>query len=57
MKTSAKAWTERAEDLRKLAAPMAAGEERDALLSQAEQLETAAAMSELLSVRKPPRTS
>ena len=55
MATSSQTWIEQAAKLRNRAAAMEAGGDRDALLVQAEQLEAAAEMSELLSVRKPRR--
>ena len=49
------AWAEQAADLRKRAEALPPGEERDRLLTQADQLETAVDMTKMLSVRKPPR--
>ena len=55
MATSSQTSSEQAAELRDRAASMDAGGDRDALLAQAEQLEAAAEMSELLSARKPRR--
>ena len=55
MAKSSQTWIEQAAKLRNRAASMDAGRDRDALWAQAEQLEAAAEMSELLSVRKPCR--
>lgn len=52
MVTTSQTWIEQAVKLRNRAASMDAGGDRDALIAQAEQLEAAAEMSELLSVRK-----
>jgi hypothetical protein len=55
MSTSANDWAEQAADLRLRAEALPPGEERDQLLARADQLDTAIDMTNMLSVRKPPR--
>ncbi len=54
-KPTATAWAEQAAELRRRAEALPPGQERDLLLAQANQLETAVDMTKMLSVRKPPR--
>lgn len=56
MKPTAAVWAEQAADLRKRAETLPLGEDRDRLLIQADQLDAAVDMVEILSVQRPPRT-
>ncbi|WP_398467042.1 hypothetical protein [Tardiphaga sp.] len=54
-KPTAAAWAEQAAELRRRADNLPAGEDRERLLNQADQLDAAVDMTKILSVQRPSR--
>jgi hypothetical protein len=55
MQSTVDTWAEHSRQLRQRAAELPAGEERDRLVAQADQLDTAVDMTKMLAIRRPQR--
>lgn len=55
MQSTVDTWTEQSRQLRQRAVALPFGEERDRLIAQADQLDTAIDMTNMLAVRRPAR--